>query len=320
MNIQGIIREIITLGSSTPASDAVHIVVGIDKKYARPMGVLMTSIFEHTEGVALHIFADELENQDEARIRAMAARFGVHCVWYVVSPEVLGLLPTTRAWTIATYFRFVAGEYFCGKIPRILYLDSDMLCLRDIRPLFAIDMKGKAIAAVKDEGLPPGRLERIGHKGDGYFNAGMLLIDLAQWCQAHSFDRAMALLLEDPKRYTALDQDVLNLIFENKVLWLDKKFNYCNNVRDEYPEDTVLVHYTATPKPWLAWYFCSGANLWAQTAARSEWRDVPRISVPQTTRETRLMSRSSFQRGEMWQGIVWYMKYLKCKLHGKKVE
>lgn len=160
----------------------------------------------------------------------------------------------------------------------------------------------------------PGHLERIAHTGDGYFNAGVLLIDIDWWHEHNVFDRALALLREDPERYKTLDQDVLNLLYANKVKWLDKKYNLSNNIRDEYPQDTVLVHYTTTPKPWLRWYVCRGANFWAQTAAMSAWKDVPYISEPRIVREVRLMSRASFQRGEFWNGIMWYAKYLSKKL------
>ncbi len=246
----------------------------------------------------------------------MAAHFNTFCAWYVISSDAFRDLPTTNTWTTATYFRFAAVEHFCNKISRILYLDSDMLCLQSLRPLYTIDMKGMPIAAVKDRGLPPNRLRHIGHKGDDYFNAGMLLVDTRKWKEMQTFNRAITMLLDDPNRYKALDQDVLNLIFENKVLWLNEKYNYSNNIQDKYPTDTVLIHYTATPKPWLAWYYCSGANLWAQVAARSEWRNVPIVYTPRTSREMRLLSRSYFQRGEITKSLIWYMKYLQYKIFG----
>ena len=308
------IRRSVRFGKEKPDPRAVHVAFGIDKNYARPMGVLMTSILERNENVAIHIFADSVEEEDVARIRATAEKFGEACAIHFVDAAPFRSLPSTRTWTMATYFRFIAGEYFYRRTARFIYLDSDMLCVGNLRPVYEVDMRGNHIAAIRDSGLPPGRLERIAHTGDGYFNAGFLLIDTEKWHEGHVFARAMELLRADPKRYEALDQDVLNLIYADKVLWLGKKFNQENNVEDRYPEDTVMIHYTATPKPWLAWYFCKGENLWAKEAALSEWRDVPVISVPGTARETRLLSRASFQRGEYAKGIRWYLKYLGNKI------
>lgn len=311
------IKRIIKLGNDSAGDNALHIVAGIDRNYARPMGVLMTSVLLHNEDVAFHIFADAIDDADVERIRRTAEKYGAFCSWYVIDADKFFALPTTRNWTTATYFRFIAGEYFYKKIPRFIYLDSDMLCIGNLHPVFETTMGEKSVAAVIDPGLPSGRLKRIGHTGDGYFNAGFLLIDTARWREDKIFARSMELLHKNPERYEALDQDVLNLTYSNRVLWLNKRYNQENNVMDEYPEETVIIHYTSTPKPWLGWYFCGGINLWHEVSFRSEWRDVPLISEPDTARETRLMSRASFQRGEKWEGLMWYVKYLMKKVQAQ---
>lgn len=308
------IKRSVCFGREKPAPGAVHVVFGIDKNYVRPMGVLMTSIWEHNQNIAIHVFSDSVEEEDILRIRVTAEKYGEVCTIHFVDGAPFQSLPTTRTWTKATYFRFIAGEYFYQRIERIIYLDADMLCVGSLRSVYEVDMREKHIAAVKDSGLPPGRLERISHIGDGYFNAGFLLIDTKKWHDGYVFSRAMELLRADPERYEALDQDVLNLIYSNKVLWLGKQYNQENNTEDRYPEDTVIIHYTATPKPWLSWYFCRGENLWAKAAALSEWRDIPVLSVPGTAREIRLLSRASFQRRELAKGIQWYLKYLGSKI------
>lgn len=311
------VRRAVPLGHEKAKDDSVHVVFGIDKNYARPMGVLMTSILECTDRVAFHIFADEIDPADIERIRRTATRYGAMCHWYEVDAAAFASFPTTRTWTMAMYFRFIAAEYLARMLDRVIYLDADMICMGSLRPLYEMDMIKKGVGAATDPGLPAGRLERIGHTGDGYFNSGVMLIDLSHWRETRIFEKAVSLLGCDHSRFEAYDQDVLNLIYSDDVLWLEKKYNQENNVADSYPEDTVIIHYTSTPKPWLAWYYTSGENIWAKAAARSEWRDVPLICEPRTTREARLMGRASFCRGEWAKGIAWYIRYLTKKLGDK---
>lgn len=314
--MQNFVRRLVPLGAGRIDGETIHVVFGVDRNYGRPLGIMLTSVLEHNENVAAHIFADELQEDDLERLRRLAWKHDTFCTWYQVDATSVTAFPTTFQWSTATYFRFLAGEYLSRRVERILYLDSDMLCIGPLSELYHVAMKGKGVAAVLDSGLPPERLQRIGHAGDGYFNAGMLVMDIAYWRENHIFARAMGLLREHPERYEALDQDVLNLLYSDAVLWVNARWNQSSNEKDEYPAGTKIIHYTGTPKPWLEWYYCSGENFYEKTRLRSEWKDVPLISEPRTIREVRLMSRASFQRGEMVKGICWYGRYLKRKLIG----
>lgn len=62
-------------------------------------------------------------------------------------------------------------------VERALYLDSDVLVRGDLKQLWNIDLQGKAVGAVTDIGFPMGH----DHSTKApYFNAGVLLIDLAK--------------------------------------------------------------------------------------------------------------------------------------------
>jgi predicted O-methyltransferase YrrM len=60
---------------------------------------------------------------------------------------------------------------------RVLYLDADTLILKDILDLWKTDLDGKALGAALDVGNPQG-YEAVGE--GSYFNAGVLLMDLAK--------------------------------------------------------------------------------------------------------------------------------------------
>ena len=134
-------------------------------------------------------------------------------------------------------------------------------------PLWNTDLEGKAIAAVSD-GIS-GLIEiynRLKYPFDlGYFNAGVLLVNLKYW-REHQVLREFESYMErheDSIKYH--DQDVLNAVLcEQKILMpikynlqrgfllKNRNFDY-RKVEKELTEalaDPCIVHYTNSYKPW----------------------------------------------------------------------
>jgi lipopolysaccharide biosynthesis glycosyltransferase/predicted O-methyltransferase YrrM len=94
---------------------------------------------------------------------------------------------------------------------RILYIDADTLVLKDIQDLWKTDLDGKALGAAVDVGHPWG----YEAAGEGhYFNAGVLLMDLAKIRSRLSQLRSLA--RDGTLRGNFEDQDVLNVHFRGE--------------------------------------------------------------------------------------------------------
>ena len=143
---------------------------------------------------------------------------------------------------------------FADQVPqipdKILYLDSDVLCRKDIAPLYDTDLKGAELAGVPD---------RYGKWFFGnifkhdYLNSGVLLLDMAAIRQSGLFEKCRR-LCRDKKMFMP-DQSALNkLAVKTK---LPQKYNAQGAIK----KDTVLKHFTTffrffpyfhtvTVKPW----------------------------------------------------------------------
>ncbi|OJT07619.1 General stress protein A [Trametes pubescens] len=111
-----------------------------------------------------------------------------------------------------------------GMIPRlpverVLYLDADVLVRGDLKELWDTDLQGKHIAAAVDVGFPMGH---DGVKRVPYFNAGVLLMDLAAIRKRLDELNALAATMKDSKMR---DQDALNAHFGADWLPLDLRWN-----------------------------------------------------------------------------------------------
>jgi lipopolysaccharide biosynthesis glycosyltransferase len=96
-------------------------------------------------------------------------------------------------------------------VERVLYLDADTLVLKDIQDLWKVDLEGKALGAAVDVGHPQG-YEAVGE--GSYFNAGVLLMDLAKI--RSRLPRLTHLASGGVPRGKFEDQDVLNIHFQGE--------------------------------------------------------------------------------------------------------
>ena len=182
----------------------------------------------------------------------------------ILTPDFISRLPnipgTFDRLTPFGCLRVLVADLFAAY-RRVLYLDCDIRVEGSIAPLFRLDLKGAAIAAVDDMmtfsfGIAGERgrshLRQLGFKSDEtYFNSGVLLIDCERWKR----DRMTASVIDcmkqlGPTRY--LDQDALNLAFRGKWLPLSPRWNFPPTAFQSDIEVAVkpVVYHHIFQKPW----------------------------------------------------------------------
>ncbi len=164
-------------------------------------------------------------------------------------------LPVRDYYSLTTYYRFfIVGLY--PEYEKAVYIDSDTVVLGDISELYNYEL-GENYAgvvheqAVLQENIFGEYVEKcLGIDRGHYFNAGVLLMNCVQFREKRILDRFISLLHE----YTftvAQDQDYLNVLCKDKVVWLDDGWNMevFGEIRVK-PEDFKLIHYIMWSKPW----------------------------------------------------------------------
>jgi len=129
-------------------------------------------------------------------------------------------LPQNKRLKQYTYWRLPAFAEAAQKFDKILYLDTDFHVLgAKAMKLFDIDMKGAPLAAVRDvhQSIRPDRLPNefkiLDWDNAPYFNAGMLLIDGAQFREENILSVLEKFAMDYPHALTAHDQSLLNLVY-----------------------------------------------------------------------------------------------------------
>lgn len=86
-----------------------------------------------------------------------------------------------------TFIRYALAEIL-PQLDRVVYLDADILVTGDIKTLWDESLDGKTVGVVEDHSLmSQNRPEKIALSSKSYFNAGVMLIDLAKWRENDTF-------------------------------------------------------------------------------------------------------------------------------------
>lgn len=319
-------KECLWKNERVPMGKRMHIAFGIDKNYVCPAGIAITSILlNHPEAhFVFHIFLDQVADADREKLLKTAQRFHQTIFIYCVNMEMLADVPTPIAnISAAANIRFFMPMALSGIAEKFLYLDGDTLCTGNITGLFQLDLSGKVAVVIRDEeSTAKKQADRLGLRAQQYFNSGVLLIHVAAWNELRLSDACIKLSTDPSRTFAYLDQDVLNVLLSDRVVYAANPYNYLYNTHSlpwaaEIPTDAALVHFTGSPKPWYLWaQGHSGAQTYMQYAQQSKWREVP-LQQPRTAREKKRMAQYCLGKGDWLQGALWCTRYVAAKFSFK---
>lgn len=254
------------------ASDSIHLFLVSDDAYAPHLGTLIQSVAESAKGedrFVFHVMTCGITPRNLKGLQEIAERGGHGAAFLEPDRALMNLVRKVAApypydnFPEMTYYRLGMGSLFPG-LDRLIYLDSDMIVLKSLRPLWETQLGGKTAAAVEDQGVSELiESERKNLGVDRYLNAGMLLVDLEAWrCRKteERFARFAAERTDVVRR--CHDQSLLNVVLKDEILFLGKEWNLmvhdAAEAADRGPvdselaramEDPAIVHFTCS-KPW----------------------------------------------------------------------
>ena len=146
------------------------------------------------------------------------------------------------------------------SVPRLIYVDCDVLVFRDLSQLFDFELStGKFVAAVPDsetcslahDSRPLATAMKLPAEG-AYFNSGVMLINLDELRKQHFFERAVEFLTVWNVDYRFHDQSAINFLLHEHIEELPEYWNRPSWRFDAQQNNDLdcVLHYT-TSAPWL---------------------------------------------------------------------
>lgn len=271
----------------------MDIALCFDANYAMQAGVAIASICKSNmnEDIHFHLFLLNVNNEEKQKIKEIIPASQT-VTFYDIDEKLLASCPVNMYLSnqsVAKYIRILIPLFVDARIKRILYLDSDVLVVNSLNELFKIDIGEKAIGAVEDPSLVSvesfNRL-RIS-KENGYFNSGVLMINLSVW-RVHEYSKKiLAYIKEKGAMLIWEDQDALNAFFSNNCYHYNYRFNlqddmlridrenvvYWKNYQmlDEAISHPAIIHFNGT-RPWNAHCLNPFGRLWLHYLSETPWK------------------------------------------------
>ena len=228
----------------------IHVCFGLcDKtgRYSKFTGTTLCSIFANTNSeVTAHILHDDTLTQDNReKFLTLAGQYNQRVNFYNVDKlctefiaELDELFPLIKSFRLSrgALFRLLLPQIFPYDIPKIIYLDSDIIVNLDVNELWRLELGDKIFAAVPEilslqnsaramrEKFSLCRDEIV--RCENYFNSGVLLMNLnILRAEYETLLAGIVFVVLHPKHLDYPDQNILNYCFSTKILKLPTKFN-----------------------------------------------------------------------------------------------
>lgn len=303
----------------------MEIVLCTDNNYVMPAGIMMTSVSINNEDVNYHvIISADFSWENQNLLQETAARFNNGIFFYRVGEEwnkyfPMGNKDMAARITICAYYRLIMPKILPDNIHRVLYLDCDMIIRKSLETLWNTNIDNIAIGAVHD--MSEKKLTEIGYlpypMALGYFNSGMLLVNLDYWREHNIVDKFIEFMTRNREIIRYHDQDVLNAVLYDCMKWLPLTYNFQSgflfnvngmaNIPDflkkeilNTEKDPAIIHFSISPKPWKPTCIHPQRFVWEYYKKKSIWKNV-KIPSSLTLRE----KLSWFLR----KNNFWYLKY-----------
>jgi len=267
------------------AHASIQIVLACDEGYKMQLATLLRSIVESNRinwPVVCYVLSDAITEVTKKRVADSLPGGSAVIRWVPVDTVAFQDFWTAAHVSKMTFARLLIPGVLPDSVSKVLYLDSDILVLDDLRPLWEADLDGAIMGAVLDNLDPHFKsgnpVYEEAPRVRNYFNAGMLLIDLCQWRRERVSEKALAYMSKHP-RTPFMDQDALNVVCDGRWKILDPRWNFHNAYRNiSQFKDTDrpgIVHFVSIMKPWIASMLSVNAGLYDDFRSRTCFARTP---------------------------------------------
>ena len=180
--------------------------------------------------------------------------------------KIKSKLKNVYHFSIVTYYRLFIASLFV-QYDKVIYLDCDLVVLGDISKLYHTELGDNILGACPEQFVQNTKefrayaAEALGVDPDGYVNAGVLLMNLAEFRKNRIEEKFVHLITEHDFDLLDPDQAYLNYLCFDKIQILSNGWNKepmplaCEGKKN-------IVHYALYKKPWQYDDVMDGEYFW----------------------------------------------------------
>ena len=287
----------------------INIVACASDNYTMQCGVMMCSVCENNknEAVNFYIFVDALFSEAHKKdLEDLASGYSRKKVFFVlVSDERIKefLKFETYLYTRHVFYRLLMAELLPYDVERVLYLDCDVIVRHSISHLFEIGIDNYIVGVVHDsQEAVISQFNRLEYSYDkGYFNSGVILVNLKRWREKDSTHRLLNYIGNNSAKIVLPDQDPLNVVFQDDKVFLPLTYNFqsgfllkpeamlidYSKYKSEIQRDRldpVILHLSGE-RPWIKGCMHPYKGEYFKYRSLTKWKDAPLWNNPAPLKE-----------------------------------
>ncbi len=287
----------------------IPVVFAADNNYALYTYVAVLSALENKDKSTIYKFYLLVPPFFEENYKG---KFYALCKKYNCTVQIINMkdtFATAKQWSYFTtpvYYRLIIDQIITDD--KCIYLDCDVLVLKDLSELFEIDIDDFYAAGVLDvlnKNNPSYITKYKICEPMEYINAGVLLLNLRKIRENKISEEIQQLFGNKKfiKKSKFVDQDIINKAYRKNIKYISLRFNFNNSIKtneflyfqaskifqeiEQSYNDVSVIHFAGQEKPWNSFINCNDKTIkiWLKYAINSDlWKEIIESSIKQYTR------------------------------------
>ena len=252
----------------------MNITLSTDENYILPTGIAISSILDSNplEEIHFYIITKLLSDFHISKLKSFIKNHTNHAKIDIIklNDDLFSDFPVRSGdhVSVAAYYRIFLPRILPDSIERILYLDGDIFCTDSIKLFYDTDLQNYSCAVCHDErNDEDSNFIRLKYpKQNGYFNSGVMLINLDWWRKNNITEKCLDYIAKEPDACLWHDQDALNHVLDGTVFWADFRYNFTQGFFfdkkdmcidehfyseiDTAKKNPCIIHFSSAYKPW----------------------------------------------------------------------
>ena len=313
-------------------NNIINIAYCTDSNYLEHVAVSINSIKLNNldNDIHFHVFLYDVSQEEQQKLQKVSSSITL----YSISEEELTKYSDTQNNKVkhinrSMYIRLSVPRLLKGIVDKFIYLDADTLCFADISSISDINIDHVVCAVTTDSLDKQNTLknqERLKLHSTNYFNSGFLYINVNKWIESDTENKVNQILLSPEKRHLIYpDQDALNIVLQNQVLWIDPKWNYLFTWINDNQKETFfynkeslpyIIHFTGARKMWYQEHTGLAQNVYNFYKHFTPWANTPLQSYKYKMRvnDYRIYAKNLIKNRKIFNGLKYYFIYLVLKI------
>ncbi|MCH2244852.1 MAG: glycosyltransferase family 8 protein [Crocosphaera sp.] len=248
----------------------MNVVFCFDKNYEQHFGVALTSVLLNNtqDTINVHIITDIIEKELKPKLDNLSKNYKCSFFYYTVEDtEQFKDVKISGHISKAAYYRLIIPDLLPQNINKVLYLDSDLVVISSLEELYQVNLNDYFLAAQ-------------GSRKTGYFNSGVMVLNLEKWRNEKISTKVLDWARENKEKLRHWDQTALNHVIASNFVTIDRKWNTevdlsrkkTKNLNSNSSFDSVkIVHFVGSRKPWYFWVSDKRKDIYNDYLEKSLW-------------------------------------------------